>query len=57
MQICSNNHDEIVWHGGFCPLCEANETIKLSGISIQEINNKYKESENRVIELLENKTS
>ena len=27
MKICSQHHDEIVYDGRDCPLCEANQTV------------------------------
>jgi hypothetical protein len=40
MNLCSNNHDEIVYEGGHyvkCPLCEANDKIEELKDDIREL--------------------
>lgn len=40
MEICSNNHDEIVFSTRYCPLCSANDKIEGLESEIVELNDK-----------------
>jgi hypothetical protein len=46
MEICKHKHEEIVYDGGLCPLCEANEKI-------EELENDKEELEYEMRELQE----
>ena len=46
MDICSKNHDEIVYDSNKCPLCEALESLKAEIEEHNELSDKLSEIEN-----------
>ena len=46
MNTCSDNHDEIVYTGRWCPVCSLMEDIEKADLQIQDLWKRIEESEN-----------